>query len=170
MKTKSANSSKTCAHVEAQEEGTVFPLPRPPARDGGVSNRGFNVGRNSATGCTPAMERTFQRGAARSRCYLFLVFVFFFVFFFMQWVRRDPSMWQKRRCAECGGDACESGDASESSSPWAASNMLHLLQSAGWMNATDGDRVAVLNGRLDFSQLDAAKGEGQRVLKTLTLS
>ena len=32
--------------------------------------------------------------------------------------------------------------------------MLHLLASAGyWMNATDGDRVAVLNGRLDFSQL-----------------
>ena len=45
-------------------------------------------------------------------------------------------------------------ETSECESHSAASNMLHLFESAGiWMNATYGDRVAVRDGKLDFSKL-----------------
>ena len=43
-----------------------------------------------------------------------------------------------------------------------AASMLHLLRSArDWMLATDGDRVALQNGKLNFSQL---RGRRQRAM------
>ena len=68
----------------------MLPLPALAARDGGVSKERLQMSAEIRRSVVRRLWKgTFQRGAARSCCYLFLfVFVFFFIFFFMQWVRR----------------------------------------------------------------------------------